>query len=393
MKKFIERALRKLPKLDPDQIRSLILAVAGESELFEIVLQSMTSGVAVLNREHQILFLNSAAERLLPLQRGELTEAMIWEVLEDSEIAEFFQTHLERREPAFEKEFTLGSGGSLQILSCTVMPLVRDEKMQGNVVHIEDVTERKGSAARLRRAENLAALTTLAAGVAHEIKNPLGSIGIHIQLIQKLMRATDELVRGSTDRDSIERYLEIINEEIDRLNGIVLDFLFAVRPMNTNLERASLNQLISDTLEFVQFELNEANVEVRTHLLGRLPNVDIDEKYIKQALLNIIKNAISAMPNGGTLTLSTKVGRSDALLEVKDSGVGIPQENAAKIFEPYYTTKEFGSGLGLTVVYKIVKEHGGEISLNSTINEGTTFTMSFPIPHSERNRISWEDEQ
>ena len=393
MKKFIERALRKLPKLGPDQIRSLILAVAGESELFEIVLQSMTIGVAVLNREHQILFLNTSAERLLPLQRRELTEATLWEVLEDSEIAEFFQTHLERGEPAFEKEFTLGIGGSLQILSCTVMPLVRDEEMQGNVVHIEDVTERKGSAARLRRAENLAALTTLAAGVAHEIKNPLGSIGIHIQLIQKLMRATDELVRGSTDRDSIERYLEIINEEIDRLNGIVVDFLFAVRPMNTNFERASLNQLILDTLEFVQFELDEANVEVRTHLLGRLPNVDIDEKYIKQALLNIIKNAISAMPKGGTLTLTTKVGRSDALLEVKDNGVGIPQENAAKIFEPYYTTKEFGSGLGLTVVYKIVKEHGGEISLDSAINEGTTFTMSFPIPHSERNRISWEDEQ
>ena len=110
------------------------------------------------------------------------------------------------------------------------------------------------------------------------------------------------------------------------------------------------------------------------------------------SLLNIIKNAISAMPNGGDLTIETKIGRSEVMLEVSDTGVGIPEGQIAKIFEPYYTTKEFGSGLGLTVVYKIVKEHGGEVSLRTHEEEGTTFTMSFPIPQSERNRISWEDE-
>ena len=313
--------------------------------------------------------------------------AVLHDVIEDTEIAAFFEQHLERRERVFEKVFTLDAGGAIKILSCSVMPLVRDFEVLGNLIHIEDVTERKGNETRLRRAENLAALTTLAAGVAHEIKNPLGSIGIHIQLIQKLLHKT-----GTPDFQSIDRYLEIINEEIDRLNGIVVDFLFAVRPMNANFERTNINNLIEDTLEFVQFELDEANVSVIRRLFERIPNIDIDEKYIKQALLNIIKNAVSAMPNGGDLTIETKIGRSDVLLEVSDTGVGIPEGQIAKIFEPYYTTKEFGSGLGLTVVYKIVKEHGGEVSLRTREEEGTTFTMSFPIPQSERNRISWEDE-
>ena len=387
MKKFTERALRKLPKLDLDQIRALILDISDESELFEIVLQSMTDGVVVLDSEHSILLNNKAAERLLPFRHRTLQDSILWDVIEDAEIASFFEERLSRRERVFEKVFTLDAAGAIRILSCSVMPLVRDSEILGNLIHVEDVTERKGNETRLRRAENLAALTTLAAGVAHEIKNPLGSIGIHIQLIQKLLHKTEK-----PDFQSIDRYLEVINEEIDRLNGIVVDFLFAVRPMNANFERTNINNLIDDTLEFVQFELDEANVSVKARLFERIPNIDMDEKYIKQALLNIIKNAISAMPNGGDLTIETKIGRSEVLLEVSDTGVGIPEGQIAKIFEPYYTTKEFGSGLGLTVVYKIVKEHGGEVSLRTREEEGTTFTMSFPIPRSERNRISWEDE-
>ena len=165
----------------------------------------------------------------------------------------------------------------------------------------------------------------------------------------------------------------------------------AVRPMNAELERRSLNALVHDVIEFVQFELKEAGIEVKEKYTDSIPDLDLDEKYIKQALLNIIKNAIAAMPEGGELKLATEMDASDAVLRISDAGIGIDDENITKIFEPYFTTKEFGSGLGLTVVYKIVKEHGGDVSLTSREGEGTTFTLTFPIPERERRLIEWEE--
>jgi signal transduction histidine kinase len=266
------------------------------------------------------------------------------------------------------------------------MPLVRSGKALGNLIHVEDVTEKRSKEARLRRAESLAALTTLAAGVAHEIKNPLGSIGIHIQLIQKAISS-----EGPPDKENIAKYLEVVTEEVDRLNAIVVDFLFAVRPINAEFERRSLNALVHDVLEFVQFELKQAGIEVEEKFANGIPDLDLDEKYIKQALLNVIKNAIAAMPEGGVLQVCTETDLSDVSLRITDTGIGIDEENLAKIFEPYFTTKEFGSGLGLTVVYKIIKEHGGEIAVSSKEGEGTTFTLSFPIPESERRLLEWEE--
>ena len=388
MKKFIERALERLPKLDFGQIRSLIRDVASENELLEIVLESMTDGLVVLNSNHSIILKNRSADILLPFAGGDTQEKRIWQVLTDNEIAGFFRQSLENQERVTDKQFALGESGGLRILSCSIMPLVKKGSALGNLVHIEDVTERRGREARLRRAESLAALTTLAAGVAHEIKNPLGSIGIHIQLIQKEIGTAKK-----PDKETIGKYLDVVMEEVERLNGIVVDFLFAVRPMNTDLARHNINQLVRDTIEFVQYELQEAGVELREGYGERLPDLDLDEKYIKQALLNIIKNAISAMPEGGILTVETVIDGSDVLLKISDTGVGISEENVSKVFEPYFTTKEFGSGLGLTVVYKIIREHGGEVSLTSKEGEGTSFVLSFPIPESERKLIAWEEQE
>jgi two-component system, sporulation sensor kinase E len=386
MKKFIERALERLPKLDEEQIRSLINRLGADNDLLGVVLDSMTDGLVVLSGEHDIMLFNKAAERLLPFGPEDIIEKKLWDVVADREIAGFFEDSLRSQDRVYDKQFTLDISGGIRILSCSIMPLVDSGKALGNLVHIEDVTEKRSKEARLRRAESLASLTTLTAGVAHEIKNPLGSIGIHIQLIQKAIEAGKRF-----DKKSISRYLEIVMEEVERLNGIVVDFLFAVRPMNAELERRSLNVLVHDILEFIQYELKDAGIDVEEQYSDSIPDLDLDEKYVKQALLNILKNAIAAMPNGGNLRVSTEMDSNDVSLRISDTGVGIKEENIEKIFEPYFTTKEFGSGLGLTVVYKIVKEHGGEISLSSGEGEGTTFTFSFPIPESERRLIEWEE--
>ena len=273
----------------------------------------------------------------------------------------------------------------MRVIACSVMPLVRGGAIQGNLFHIEEVTEKRTKEARLRRAESLASLTTLAAGVAHEIKNPLGSIGIHIQLIKKGMAGKD-----SVEPKSILKHLDIVTEEVERLNKIVVDFLFAVRPMDIDLRSSDLNAVVRDLLNFVHVELAEGKIELREKLADGLPALMLDEKFVKQALLNIVKNAMSAMPRGGVLTIST-VRKDDAVkLAVADTGIGIPRNIMDKIFEPYFTTRDFGSGLGLTIVYKIVKEHRGDISVDSQEGKGTTVTVSFPVPQKERQLLGYE---
>jgi PAS domain S-box-containing protein len=388
MKSFIERALKKLPKLDKEQIRHIIRDITGENELLRVVLDSMNDGVLVADIENNLVICSKAAERLLPL-KDDFLEKPIFEVISDPHIAEFVRHTLENQDSVKDKEFALESeGGTTRTLMCSIMPLVRSGHVQGNILHIDDVTEKRSREARLRRAESLASLTTLAAGVAHEIKNPLGSIGIHIQLIQKALSAVK-----ASKRKEIEKYINVVNEEVERLNKIVVDFLFAVRPIDIHLEDKDLNTIIKDLLDFVRYEVEEAGIELKDELDDSLPDLRLDEKYLKQALLNIVKNAIYAMPDGGVLRLATERKSDDVLLHIEDSGSGMSEEVMSKIFEPYFTTKDFGSGIGLTLVYKVIKEHLGDISVSSKPGKGSRFTISFPIPQREKRLIDWKGEE
>ncbi len=385
MRNFIQKALNKLPKLDKEQIRTLLFDLASENELLEVVLDSIVDGILVVDLENRLITLNRAVEKLLCFNVNDPSDQIIWDVVEDTEIAMFIKKVLKNADRVMEEEFTLNYSGIIRTICLDIMPLVKDGRVQGNVIIVSDITERKRKEARLRRAESLASLTTLAAGVAHEIKNPLGSIGIHIQLIQKALKRDH-----SISEETAGSYLEIINEEIERLNEIIVDFLFAVRPMNTNLSLSHINSVVSDLMEFIKHELERSRITIRMDLDPNIPKIYMDEKYIKQALLNIIKNAEAAMPDGGELTVKTFEKDGMVHLHIEDTGTGISEENMAKIFEPYFTTKDFGSGLGLTVVYKIIKEHDGEIYLDSKEGEGTVFMLTFPIPQKDKRLLDWQ---
>jgi signal transduction histidine kinase len=188
----------------------------------------------------------------------------------------------------------------------------------------------------------------------------------------------------------LDKYIGVVNEEIDRLNRIVVDFLFAVRPMTLEYREGDINALIEELTEFVWHELGQARIKCILDLDKDLRRFRFDERYIKQALLNLIKNAMAAMPNGGTLSITTKEKDGEAHISVKDTGIGIPENNLSKIFEPYFTTRDSGSGLGLTLVFKIIREHRGEITVKSKEGEGTTFFIVLPIPQKERRLITFE---
>jgi PAS domain S-box-containing protein len=379
---FIQRALTKLNKLTSVQTQELLVSAAAEIDRLETVLDSLNEGVMVCDTRHRLVMANKFAERFLP-QTREYENDKIWTLIKDDDVREFLEQTLVSGDRVEEREFDVEFKNSQRLLSISVLPLVRDHHVSGSLIYVEDITEKRGKEARLRRAENLASLTTLAAGVAHEIKNPLGSLSIHIQLIQKAV--------AGNQLSALDKYIAVVNEEIDRLNRIVVDFLFAVRPMDLEPRDGNINALIVELVEFVRYELDEAHINCVMELSENMPPIEFDERFMKQALLNLIKNAIAAMGDGGTLTIITGFNDTEIQISVKDTGTGISEENLPKIFEPYFTTKPTGTGLGLTLVFKIIREHRGDLNVKSREGEGTDFIITLPIPQRETRLLAFED--
>jgi len=370
----------KVARMDEESIRGLLQLLVDENERLESVLDSMMDGIVVCDGTHAPLLVNKSAERLLPLSSPEPSAAPLWSIVADEELSRFFRQVLEGEDTVLDREFAFDAPSGTRIIAVSVTPLVKDRAIRGTLVHVEETTEKRRREARLRRAESLASLTTLAAGVAHEIKNPLGSISIHVQLIRKALK-------GRTD-GSLGKYLDVVNEEIERLNAIVVDFLFAVRPMDIVPINDDLNGVVRELADFMRVEAEQAGISLTDEYDPAVPILPVDKRYLKQALLNLVKNAMAAMPRGGALRLATVLDGDEARILVSDTGTGIADELLGKIFEPYFTTRENGTGLGLTLSYKIVKEHGGDITVRSRPGQGTTFTIALPVPQRERRMIA-----
>ena len=388
MSDFYKRALKKYDKLSAEQRLELLVSAVDGINRLETVLDSLPDGILVCDENHCLIMANKTAQRLLSFSFAETTAMPLWMAVHDERIVEFFEETLISGDKVQEREIDAMAQGRSRLLSISVLPLVLRHRITGSLVYIEDITEKRGREAQLRRAENLASLTTVAAGVAHEIKNPLGSISIHLQLMQKAIDKKRSLAEDPSD-EQLVKYIGVLNEEVDRLNKIVVDFLFAVRPVTLELRQGNINNLLNDLIEFVRHELEQSRIDCVLDFDTNMPPVYMDERYMKQALLNLIKNAQAAMPGGGVLTVSSACADNEIRVSVSDTGIGISAENLSKIFEPYYTTKETGSGLGLTIVFKIIKEHRGEINVQSMEGQGTCFTISLPAVQAEQRLIAW----
>lgn len=383
MSRFYQKAIERLDRIDTMQAGTLLRGLAAENDLLAMVLESMTDGIIVLDEAHGVRLVNKAAERLLPFAADDPTGRSVWQVIDDEQVAAFLRDTLIGSDRVLDGEFTL-EGAHAATLEITIVPLVRDRRIEGSLVHVVDITERRSEEARLRRAENLASITTLAAGVAHEIRNPLTSMSIHLQLIQRALR------RSETVSAEIDESLRTMTAEIQRLNKIVVDFLFAVRPMNSELREGDINDVLRPLLAFLRPELSASGIEVVEKLAARLPPAQIDERLLREALLNIVKNAQAAMAAGGTLAVGTVLEGERIRITVRDTGTGIPDDIADKIFEPYFTTRDFGSGLGLTLTYKIIKEHAGDIEVASKPGVGTTLHVSIPVSPRARRMLEYQ---
>ena len=267
---------------------------------------------------------------------------------------------------------------------------------------LHDATEARQKTFEAIESERVQALTLLAASVAHEIGNPLNALHIHLQLMERELKKFEKITRSCEARPvrlsrrvsaagsaagpealeiavKLQSYLGVAKGEITRLDYIITQFLQAIRPTQPQMRQASLNEVVAGTLELLRPELENRGQKVDTVLAPPLPQAPLDPAQIKQVLVNLIKNAMQAMGSAGVLIIRTGVVGEEVWVSISDTGGGIPHEQLNRIFEPFYTTKKKGSGLGLMIVQRIVRAHGGRIELDSRVGEGTTFKIWLPM--------------
>jgi len=398
---YVKRVKQKAEKLSKEQLLSLLEDIVDENESLYSVLESLSTGLLIINDDFQLLRYNQIAESWLPFSEhlddilG--SEKPIWEYIEDEDIADFLCKSLEKNITNSSEDFsTVTSGGSVRFLTVTIAPLINDGELSGKMILVRDITEKKNQDILLHRMENLANLTNLAAGMAHEIKNPLGAISIHIQLIQKALVKARENADKLPARKFVEDHIDVVNEEIDHLNKLVMDFLLAVRPVKAQLELKEPDKLIEGLISFFKPEFNKAGIEVIFKSSESGKRILLDEKLFRDVIMNISQNSLAALKSkfgqdkstDAKFCISNNIRENKFIITIADNGCGMSEESLSKIFEPYYTTKANGTGLGMTMVYKIVKEFSGEIIVDSKEGQGTAFTLSFPIPQKDTKLLA-----
>ncbi|WP_102263136.1 PAS domain S-box protein [Mesobacillus jeotgali] len=258
--------------------------------------------------------------------------------------------------------------GSFYWVDTTIVPFLNEYGKPYQYLAIRnDITEKKKSEEMLHRQDKLAAVGQLAAGVAHEIRNPLTSMKGYAEFLQ-----LDE-----TDPQRQE-FIEIILDEIDRVNNIVEEFMVLAKPKAVELEEQNIIPIVQNVVSMLKFEARKRNVKLDFDATEEIIQIECDENRLKQVFLNFIKNGIEAMPDGGDLTVRTEIQDDNVIISIKDTGVGIPPETLKKIGEPFYTTKKNGNGLGLMVSFKIIESHNGKVYIESEQNKGTTFKIMLP---------------
>lgn len=390
MRDFIKRALKKTDKMTVMQLKEFLAAFEEEYEILAGALDSLSVGIVICDVPGTVILYNKAA---IPCFAGYFsdgaTDKPVWECIRNEEIAGFIRKTITNEENAFDRVFHLSSGNVPLYLSFSVMPLVLEKRIRGSIIIVKNVTDAKEAEIQNRRLENLASLTNLAASVAHEIKNPLASISIYVQLLQKKIRSYGKEI---AEDESIQKSLTVISSEIERLNKTIVNFLMAVRPIKLTAEPLSINAVIRNVADFVCEELRGKKIRLVLELDDTVPAISGDEERLRQVFLNFIKNAQEAIGNGreGTIAIRTKAKDTAVIVQIQDDGPGIAQEDLARIFEPYYTTKADGTGLGLPVAYKIIKEHGGDIQVCSFQGEGSCFSLIFPVIREAKRMIGYD---
>ena len=390
---FLEKLIERLGRIGPEDVQNYFLRLAQEKGFLETVFNAIQEGIIVTDSRGRITYLNDAACELFGLDANdaigkrldERIRGLDWESLTQSggpvsrdmeifypanRVINFYTVplmiehrhtgeNIGKEPPTFTASENFPDGQSEQV---------------GHAMILRDITESRRSAQQTLESERLNALTMLAAGVAHEIGNPLNSLHIHLQVMERKLRDLDE----SNAKTELQESIDVARSEIARLDSIVTQFLRAIRPSQPQLRPENINMIVEETVRFFTPEIQDRDMVVEQELRSDLPLLQIDRDQMKQAFYNVIKNSLEAMKRRGILRIRTDMDDTHVVIGFIDTGGGMSAENLGRVFDPYFTTKPSGTGLGLLIVRRIVREHGGELSIESSEGKGLILTIRLP---------------
>jgi len=337
----------------------------------------LQDAVIVVDNRGIIDFANEASKKLLSLPE-QLESVSLFKLLPDLTISdakpidsieckEFYINYPEKR-----------------FIKAYIVQMENPDALENNyTIILRDATKEKISTDLTIENEKFNSLLNLASGIAHELGNPLNSMSIHLQLITRLL----EKIGDEKTKSAMQKSTNICTSEIKRLDAIIKNFLSALRPMNPVLSTCDIIKPLAETLQVLEVQLADIPIEVEVNIPNTLPTVRADSTLLKQLFFNIVKNAMEATKTAGSLTITASSSDDFVNISFADTGCGINPNDLTKVFDPYYTTKETGSGLGMMIVESIIRSHKGKISIDSNPGKGTTISISIPRSHPAIKRI------
>lgn len=354
----------------------------NKERLYENLLASIEEGVIVLDPDSTILTFNQGAEGIIGVSEGMAVGSALSSIIREPDAADLAQKAYETGKSFSDNDLSIRRrDGSLVPVSLAVSPLLDEEgRVLGTVIVLRDISRIKALEEDLRRSDRLGTLGTLAAGLAHEIKNPLGGIKGSAQLLQEELEKEKRLTE----------YTGIIIREAERVNRLIEELLDFANPKKLSLRPMNIHKILEDIILLMSEAIKTKGITVYKEFDPSLPLIKGDKERLSQVFLNIVKNSVEAVDKNGWLMVSTRmvteyqmVEREERkgviVVEVSDSGKGMGQETLERLFTPFFSTKEKGTGLGLAISHRIVREHKGNIKIKSRIGEGTAVSVTLPI--------------
>ena len=383
----------KVPLFNPDQSRQGLVIIgrditekremaeqlAKSQQQYKSLFEYSPDIVYMLDLNGTITNLNPHFDLITGFKREEMIGRNVTQLLPKNYkkfVPHFIQSVAEEVKPIMYEIKIPHRNGTSMILQCTSVPIIVNGKISGIIGYGRDVTTLRKAEEQLRRTEKLSVVGELSASVAHEIRNPLTSLRGFIQLLQM-------------EDEKHQFYYRIMLDELDRINHIVGELLLLAKPQHLKFSKADIQKLLNDVISLLSTEAIYYNVQIVSSFPDEKVVIECEPNQLKQLFINIIKNAIEASIKGGTVEIVIHQEQSNqVMITVKDTGCGISKERLEKLGEPFYSSKEKGTGLGLTVSFKIVQTHNGTIRFNSQKNQGTSVDISLPILQESKKNTS-----
>ena len=355
------------------QLRGVRAVFSSLRENLDQIMSGLEDGLLLFTRDGRAVMVSPAVEKFLGAPANDLLGRPVGEIFPpEHPLRQALRITDNVLEPVAAAEVELNGADGLRRVGASVQVITEGGTRMGALVTLRDLESLERIDTQLQVSERLSALGRLTAGVAHEVKNPLNSMRLWLENLKESLPAGQELPQQA---------VKVLDGEIDRLDSVVRRFLDFMRPDEFRLEETSLAELLADVVSIARPQIDRAGVETKTELPSGVPPVNMDRQLIKQAILNLVINAVDAMPGGGRLTISLARRGDMAEVSVADTGCGIAPENRARIFQLFFTRKPGGNGIGLASAYKVVQLHNGSIDFDSEVGRGTTFRIELPLAY------------